>query len=528
MSLAASHPRAFWRSADLEHGRTPADGPTARLAFAGVTAEAAADLASREVALSAPLPEGFVAIVKRDCPTCVLVAPVLAQLRAAGAPLTVYTQDDRSFPAGLDPIDDASLEVSWRCSIETVPTLLRVSGGKEEARTVGWSRADWEKLTGVRGLGPSLPAHRPGCGSLSLDPAHADALAVRFLGGKLQSRRVELASLEDEIEALFDRGWSDGLPLVPPTEARVLRMLAGTSRKPDDVVAVVPPDLVEVTVEKVAINAVMAGCRPEYLPVVLAALEAACTDEFNMHGVLATTMPVGPVVVVNGPIRRAIGMNSGVNVLGQGNRAGLTIGRALQLVIRNVGGGKPGEVDRATHGSPGKLSFCFAEDEEGSPWEPLSVERGLPPGTDAVTLFPGEGPRCVVDQLARTPEELCASLAVGLRAVHSPKLPLGFDAILVIGPDHARLFRDAGWDRARVLAELDARLQLPGAEIVRGAGGIAEGVPESLRDATLPKFRPGGLLIVYAGGGAGLFSAVIGGWANGDTGSKPVTKEIGR
>src|SRR5207342_3724383 len=121
-------------------------------------------------------------------------------------------------------------------------------------------------------------------------------------------------------------------------------------------------------VEKVAVNAVMAGCKPEYLPVVLACVEAACTDEFNIHGVLATTMPVGPVVIVNGPIRRAIGMNSGVNAFGQGNRANLAIGRALQLVIRNVGGGRPGGIDRATHGNPGKLSFCFAEDEVDSPW----------------------------------------------------------------------------------------------------------------------------------------------------------------
>lgn len=478
--------------------------------------------------MSAGLPDGLVAVVKHDCPTCVLVAPVLAQLRASGARLTVYTQDDRAFPAGLDPVDDASLEVSFRCGIETVPTLLRVAGGKEEARTVGWSRAGWESLTGVRGLGPSLPEHRPGCGSLSVDPAHADALAVRFLGGKLRSRRLELAPLEDEIESLFDRGWSDGLPLVPPTEARVLRMLAGTTRDPGETVAVAPPDLVEVTVEKAAINAVMAGCRPEYLPVLLAALEAACTDEFNMHGVLATTMPVGPVLVVNGPIRRAIGMNSGVNVLGQGNRAGLTIGRALQLVIRNVGGGRPGEVDRATHGSPGKLSFCFAEDEEGSPWEPLSVERGLARGASAVTLFAGEGTRCIVDQQSRTPESLAASFAVNLRALHHPKLALGFDAMLVVGPEHARVFREAGWSKARVLEELHQRLQLPGAGMVRGAGGIAEGLPEHLRDATIPKFRGGGLLLVHAGGKAGLFSEIIGGWINGDTGSQPVTREITR
>ncbi|HEY6908873.1 MAG TPA: thioredoxin family protein [Myxococcales bacterium] len=478
--------------------------------------------------MTAVCPDGLVAIVKRDCPTCALVAPVLAQLRASGVRLAVYTQDDRTFPSGLDPIDDASLEVSFRLGVETVPTLLRMSGGKEEARAVGWSRAQWEELTGVRGLGLSLPPQRPGCGSLSVDPARADALAVRFLGGKLASRRIELASQEDEIEALFDRGWSDGLPLVPPTEARVLRMLAGTSREPDEVVAVAPPDLVEVTVEKAAINAVMAGCKPEYFPVVLAALEAACTDEFNMHGLLATTMPVGPVVVVNGPIRRAIGMNSGVNVLGQGNRAGLTIGRALQLVIRNVGGGRPGEVDRATHGSPGKLSLCFAEDEERSPWEPLAVERGCARGASAVTLFAGEGTRCIVDQLSRTAESLAASFAVNLRALHHPKLALGFDAMLVVGPEHARVFRKAGWSKARLIEELHARLQLPGAEVVRGAGGIAEGLPAHFRDATVPKFRQGGLLVVHAGGSAGLFSEIIGGWINGETGSQPVTREITR
>src|SRR5207244_7574502 len=140
---------------------------------------------------------------------------------------------------------------------------------------------------------------------------------------------------------------------------------------------------------------VMAGCLPEYLPVVLAAVEAVCTDAFNIHGVLATTMPVGPVLVVNGPIRRRIGMNSGKNVFGQGNRANATIGRALQLVVRNVGGGRPGEVDSATFGNPGKYTFCFAEDEEGSPWEALSVERGFPEGISTVMLFAGDGPRAV-------------------------------------------------------------------------------------------------------------------------------------
>jgi hypothetical protein len=452
----------------------------------------------------------IVAVVKDDCPTCRLVSPLLPDL-----PVRVVSEDD-----------DAGLEASYHLKVETVPTLLRLEDGREVERLEGWSRARWRSFFDLPSLGEDLPEQRPGCGSRTLDPGVAEELAVRFGGSKLRSRRIEIAELEDEMEAMFDRGWTDGLPVVPPTEARVLRMLEGTTRDPADMVAVIPPDLVECTVEKVAVNAVMAGCKPEYLPVVLAAVETACTDEFNMHGLLATTYFSGPVVVVNGPIARAIGMNSGGNVLGQGNRANATIGRALQLVVRNVGGGKPGGVDRATLGNPGKYTFCFAEDEGGSPWEPLSVERGFPPGTSTVTLFAGEGPRGVVDQLSRTPESLARSLAACLRTVAHPKVPMAFDALLVVSPEHARVFREGGWDKARLRQELDEVLQLRGADIVRGAGGIAEGVPEAFADATLPKFRPGGLLIVHAGGGAGLFSAIIGGWASGAVGSQPVTRPI--
>ena len=256
-----------------------------------------------------------------------------------------------------------------------------MSDGGEVQRTVGWSRAEWEQLTGAAPLGEGLPDWRPGCGSLSVDPAHADELAARFGGSGLRSRRVELAALEDPWEAMLDRQWSDGLPVVPPTPQRVLRMLEGTSRDSSDIVAVVPPALVECSVEKVAVNAVMAGCAPEHLPVVIAAVEAACTDEFNMHGVLATTMSVGPVLVVNGPIAQRIGMNSGLNALGQGNRANSTIGRALQLVVRNVGGGRPGGVDRATFGSPAKVGFCFAEDEADLAVDVASAEPRLAPPT---------------------------------------------------------------------------------------------------------------------------------------------------
>ena len=474
------------------------------------------------------LPPGLVAFVKRDCPTCELVETVLVEL-AQRSDLTVFSQDDPTFPSDLGTRDDTSLETSWHHDIEAVPTLLRIdASGREESRTLGWHRGEWEALSGISGLGRDLPDQRPGCGSLSVDPARAPELAVRFAGSHqpLASRRIELGTQEDPLETAFERGWSDGLPLVPPTEQRVRAMLEGTSRDPAEIVATVAPDLVACSVEKIAINAVMAGCRPEYLPVVIAAVEAACTDAFNIHGLLATTMPVAPVLVVNGPIRHALAMNSGINALGQGNRANSTIGRALQLVIRNVGGGRPGQVDRATLGSPAKLSFCFPEDEENSPWEPLSVARGLDPGVDAVTLFPGEAPRNVIDQLSRDPESLARTLAVNLRTVHHPKMLLAFDTMVVIGPEHARVFAEAGWSRDRLVGRLHELLQIPGEEVVRGAGGIAEGMPAAVAQATLPKFRPDGILLVHCGGRAGLFSAIIAGWLTGAEGSQPVTREI--
>ena len=467
------------------------------------------------------LPDGLVVVVKRECETCQMIAPLLRHFDA-----TVYTQDDPGFPPDVSPIHDSDLSVSWHHEIETVPTLIRIIDGEEMERTVGWLRSDWQRITGIDTLGDELPAMRPGCGSMSVDPNLVDVLRARFGDSALKSRRIELADLDDEMEVLFERGVTDGLPVVPPTEQRVLRMLEGTTRRPDDVVAVVAPDLVEVTVEKVAINAVMAGCKPEHLPWVITALEAVCTDEFNIHGVLATTMPVGPVLICNGPGTRAIGMNSGVNVFGQGNRANSTIGRAVQLVVRNIGGGRPGEVDRAAHGNPGKVGFCFAEDEAGSPFTSLAVSRGFSADDNTVTVFAGEGPRVIVDQLARDPNHLANTFAACLRTAHHPKLVIGFDCVLVVGPEHGHVFAEAGWDRDRLLSELHARLQIPGADLVRGAADMAEGVPDWLAGETLGKFRPDGLLLAYAGGGAGLFSAMVGGWANGSTGSRPVTRRV--
>ena len=472
------------------------------------------------------LPDGLVVVVKRDCETCQMVVPVLEQLLAA-TDLTIITQDDPTFPAIDGVIHDEDLSRSWHADIETVPALIRRVDGQEVERTIGWSRRQWESLTGASGLGADLPDQRPGCGSMSVDPDRVDALAARFGASSLSARRVAFAELEDTFEAMYRRGWSDGLPLVPPTPERVMAMLAGTTRSPDDVVAVVPPNLVEATVEKVAINAVMAGCEPDYLPVALTSLEAICNDDFNMHGVLATTMGVGPILIVNGPIRRELDMNSGMNVLGQGNRANATIGRAVQLCVRNLGGGRPGEIDRSTHGNPGKIGLCFPEDEEGSPWTSLAEDLGFSRDTNTVTAFCGEAPRIIFDQMSRTPESLTASIGQTMLGNVHPRI-IGMDTVLVLCPEHMARFSEAGWDRARFMTELRGHLDLEVDTILRGTDNIGEGIPTGLglEGSILPKFREGGILVVHAGGPAGLFSSVIGGWVSGPMGSVPVTKEI--
>ncbi|MEC8861112.1 MAG: thioredoxin family protein [Pseudomonadota bacterium] len=470
--------------------------------------------------------DGLVVVAKADCPTCRLIEPLLTDLAAAG-PIQVLVQDDPEFAASLPGTHfDQSLEHSWRLNTEFVPTLIRFENGQETARTYGWDKAEWRAISGLTDLGEELPVMRPGCGSKTLEPGIAEKLELAFGDIKLQSREIDVSAEDDAIEACYARGWSDGLPVVPPTAVRVLRMLKGTQRDPQEVIGIMPPDLVPCTVEKVAINAVMAGCKPEYMPVLLAALEASLDDDFGLHGLICTTMFGSPMIMVNGPIAKAIGMNSGNNALGQGNRANATIGRALQLIIRNVGGGRPGEIDRATLGNPGKYTFCFAEAED-SDWLPLAQERGIPAGRSAVTIFPGEGVQGIIDQKSRDPESLARSIAESLRAVDNVKLAMAGDAVLVVAPDHARIFIEAGWSKQRLRETLEQLLLAPGENLVVGARGMAEGIPEKFRDKQVPKFRPGGLLIVRAGGTAGLFSAIIAGWAaSGPVGSSPVTREV--
>jgi len=454
----------------------------------------------------------LIAVVKRDCETCQMIAPLLSQL-ARSHDLSLYSQDDPAFPEGMEHVvDDRELETSFSLDIDTVPTLIRMDDEVEAERTIGWVREDWVRITGDQSLGSDLVAFKPGCGSRSVEPGMPERLALKYGALNLASRPVEVQPETDPMEIAFDRGWTDGLPIVPPTDHRVALMLSGTTRQADEIIGEIPPNLVACTIEKVAINAVMAGCRPEYFPVVLAVVEAALKPAFSMHGLLATLWFSGPVVVVNGPIAKRIGMNSGGNALGQGNRANATIGRALQLLIRNVGGGVPGEIDRSILGNPGKYTFCFAEDESDDDWVPLNVSRGSKPGTSSVTLFHGDGVQGAMAWSAANADELCRSLASSLIAVGNPKLAGWGGAILVIGPDHYSLFQKAGWGRREIEDGLANAMRRPGIEIMEGVDGIAEGVDPSRKDEMVDKFNEGYLLVVRAGGRGGGMSGIIGGW----------------
>src|SRR5262245_18282917 len=196
----------------------------------------------------------------------------------------------------------------------------------------------------------------------------------------------------DSIEECFDRGWTDGLPVVPPTPAGLDRMIRASGREPNDVVGILPPKEGLVTVEKVALNALMAGCKPAYMPVVIAAAEALTDSRFNIRAVASSTRGTAPLIVVNGPVRHELEINCRGNLFGPGWRANATIGRAIRLLMRNVGGALPGELDRATLGHPGKYAYCIGEDEEHSPWEPLHVQRGFGSEASVVTAFNCGGP----------------------------------------------------------------------------------------------------------------------------------------
>ena len=488
--------------------------------------------------------------VKEDCPTCNLVMPLLQALHDSGDVAVLApgqtAEGNRELVARhkltLPLLDDSILKVSFAYDVETVPLVLLADGdGAEIDRLVGFDRAEWQAFFADHAPNATLdwqalPKWRPGCGSLTQDPIIAERLRAESENSPLRARKIEIAPADDVHEFLFDQGFTDGLPVVPPTAERVLRMLAGTERDPQDVVAEIPPNYAPATVEKIAINAVLAGCRAEYLPVVIAAIEAICTKEFNIHGVNATTMGATPVLVVNGPIRERIGMNMRLGVLGQGSRANAAIGRAVRLAVRNIGGAKPGGTERSTLGNPMKFTMCFPEWEERSPWTPLHVERGFDANDSVVTAFAmSSGPALCVDQSSRTARQLAGSFALSLEAAHHVRSHNSSDALLVVSPEHVdTLWRDH-FTKNDIRDHVQQVTARPLAELVSDddvGGGLPrdrfEAMPPERQARRLPKFAAKeNLHIIVAGAEAGKFSGIFHGWAGGEIGSVPVSRKIG-
>jgi hypothetical protein len=305
----------------------------------------------------------------------------------------------------------------------------------------------------------------------------------------LTANELEFPTYEQAQESYFERGWTDGLPIVPPTPAAVEQMLAAAALTPDTILGAVPTRQVVVSAEAVAINAVMAGCRPAYFPVVVAAVRAHLQKQGNCHSTTATVSGAAQVVIVNGPVRDAIDVHSGLGCFGPGFRANATIGRALRLVVRNVCLAVPGGVglDRATYSTPLRYSFCFGENEEASDWRPLHVQRGFAAQDSVVTV-------CSLMSLMRAssydtePESILASVVEAARreGVHEDEfLREGRGMMLVIGPEHQRRFLDRGWTKERIQDHVWPEL-------------VAD--TRSRYDNVVALPDPSGLLIVAAGG----------------------------
>jgi hypothetical protein len=328
----------------------------------------------------------------------------------------------------------------------------------------------------------------------------------------LRSTTYELADALDVNEFYQQRGWTDGLPIVPPTEERVLACLQAANLASGDVVGMELVRQRPLTAEKVAINAVMAGCLPEYMPVVIAILRAMCQERFNLHGSSASTGGSAPFIVINGPVRTAIGMNATHNVLGNGNRANATIGRAVRLVLINVLGCIPGQLDRSTLGHPGKFTFCIAEDEEDSPWTPLAQERGIAAGVSAVTVLACEAPRQVMNEWTSDPEEILETFAAEMRHNMLTYSVWSGSYVVIIPKQLRELLAAAGWQKQDIREYIyrSARVfrrdwaTVGKANIVHRSGGP---------DQEFTALRsPDDLLVVAAGGPAGGFGVVIPPW----------------
>jgi len=334
----------------------------------------------------------------------------------------------------------------------------------------------------------------------------------------------------DDVEAINrlyrERRWSDGLPIIPPTAERVARMLAAVRIPPQTVIARVAPGFGAATVERIAINAVMAGCEPAYLPVLIAATAAMAESSFNLQAIQATTNPVAVWLIVNGPIAQQLEINAGFNCIGQGAWANATLGRALHLILQNIGEALPGEMDRATHGQPAKYTFCCAENEVNHPWQPLHVERGFSATESTVTVVGAEG-TLNMNTHAKSASELLRVIAQTMIHPTSNEYVHGGEPWFIVGTEHAEILKQAGMDKAQVKQALWEQSKMPVRdlsvhEIERARASRTVELGPLSPDTLLPiATTPDDIQLIVAGG-AGTHSVYVPCFGN----SRAVTRRI--
>lgn len=313
--------------------------------------------------------------------------------------------------------------------------------------------------------------------------------------------------IQDSLEAVnnhfHEQGWTDGLPIVPPTSERVERMLAWSDRDPTQELGAMPPRYGIVTIEKLTVNAVMAGCRPEYLPVVIAATEAMLEERFNLYAVQSTTHPCAPLLILNGPIAGGLGVNSRYNAFGPGWRANATIGRAIRLILLNIGGGVPGVLDRATQGQPAKYSYCVAENEIENPWSPLHVECGFDRATSTVTVCAAENPHNLNDHVSTSSPGILTMIASSMASMGSNNAYAYGEPILALGPEHAATLARDGLGKKDIRRYLFQHARIPRAQWEAGGMyGMSAGAQDLFPgEPALPVFlKPEHLTIIVVGG----------------------------
>lgn len=351
----------------------------------------------------------------------------------------------------------------------------------------------------------------------------------------IASRTFELDELDDAVELCYEQRWTDGLPVIPPTQRAIDRILTFLARDPQEVVGVIPPGNGVATIEKIAINCVMAGCKPEYVPIVITAVRAMLEERFNLNGVQTTTHGCAPLAIISGPVVKELGFNTKEGAFGHGCRPSATIGRAIRLVLWNVGRGYPGEPCKTTHGHPGYYSFCVAEDEDTNPWGPVHVDRGLARDASVVTVVATEGPRLIGTGAGYSPaSDVLWMLADAIAGLSSSNVH-GGDMVLVMGPMAARNLADAGFSKREVVDELMRRATRPVRE-VKHRRSISEQHPMHWTkvvdpnddDAPVPFIRkPENLVMLVSGGwgSGGAFCSLCPGW--GAPGGYAVSRQIG-